>query len=680
MNYGLKPVSRLTIIFILAVLLSGSVLAYFSISNISNLKELTEKKVLEEQKIISERFSAAVTDKLDSMTGDLEEVAWITGNLRDILLKKAGEHDFIVHPFILNDQGRFLFPNFAGIEQDRNQTGFSGQFISCFREGEKAEFKMENLQKARENYLSSLGYATGSRDSVRALNALGRISVKMKEAHHGQDFYAGIVEKYYAETDVNGIPYLYYAIPQLLETNDKNNHQKVLSIIRFGLTKMEAGLVPLSYNTEDLLTLVTVRLTEIASDNPDDYDLIMTLITGIRKQYQFASTYGEELKELVAEADLDHIPAAGNGFTIAGPVSGTDKEYFLLNSDLVNNAGFLIDSKKLFDTVLATDMQYGLQFTYRIAFPRYRNAAIPDNDMVYVSTILPWFPDQQLEISLADEDLIQNIVNRRGWIYGLATVLLLVAMSLGVVLILRDIARERNLSRLRSDFISNVTHELKTPLTSIRMYAESLILERVKSAEEQKEYLSVVVNESDRLKRMINNILEFSKMEKGRPEYHFVRSDLAAVVREATDEMRHWFDQDGFVITSELEPGLYADIDTEKMRQALNNLFSNAIKYSPDSKMIFIRLFRNTDNACIEVEDRGIGIPGDKLSRIFEPFYRIGQEEGASGTGLGLTVVKEIIEAHKGTISVASEIGKGSKFKIQLPLGGKCSPQTPVSS
>jgi two-component system phosphate regulon sensor histidine kinase PhoR len=280
-----------------------------------------------------------------------------------------------------------------------------------------------------------------------------------------------------------------------------------------------------------------------------------------------------------------------------------------------------------------------------------------------------------MEISLSNETLINDIVRRKAWIYGIAFLLLLGAMLLGVVLILRDIAREKHLARLRADFISNVTHELKTPLTSIRMYAESIILGRVKTEEGRREYMEVVVHESDRLKRMINNILEFSKMEKGRPEYHFVSSSLHSVVKAAIDDMRHWFEQEGFKITAELQDNIYADVDPEKIKQALDNLFSNAIKYSAGTKEVYIRLFREQEHACIEVEDRGIGIPQDKLSRIFEPFYRIGQEEGASGTGLGLTVVKEIVEAHKGNISVISASGKGSKFMITLPTCD-CRPAT----
>ena len=163
---------------------------------------------------------------------------------------------------------------------------------------------------------------------------------------------------------------------------------------------------------------------------------------------------------------------------------------------------------------------------------------------------------------------------------------------------------------------------------------------------------------------MINNILEFSKMEKGKPEYHFVNSNLASILKSAIQEMNYWLEKEGFDVVTELDENIYADVDSEKMKQAIDNLLSNAIKYSTDTKKIFIRLFKKPEHVCIEVEDQGMGIPEDKLSRIFEQFYRIEQKESISGTGLGLTVVKEIIEAHNGTISVTSEIGKGSRLYL----------------
>ena len=271
-----------------------------------------------------------------------------------------------------------------------------------------------------------------------------------------------------------------------------------------------------------------------------------------------------------------------------------------------------------------------------------------------------------IQIALNDESLIKDFIKRRSWIYGIASALLLVAMFLGVALIIRDIAREKHLARLQSDFISNVTHELKTPLTSIYMFAESLKLDRVKSVKGRKEYLSIILKESERLKRMINNILDFSKMENGKPEYHFVNSNLASIMNAAIHEMDYWFENEKFDIVTDLDENIEAEIEPEKMKQAFGNLLSNAIKYSTNTKKIYIRLFKKTNQICIEVEDQGIGIPEDQLPRIFEKFYRIDLKESISGTGLGLTVVKEIVEAHNGKIFVTSKLEKGSKFSIIL--------------
>jgi signal transduction histidine kinase len=155
-------------------------------------------------------------------------------------------------------------------------------------------------------------------------------------------------------------------------------------------------------------------------------------------------------------------------------------------------------------------------------------------------------------------------------------------------------------------------------------------------------------------------------MEKGKPEYHFVNSNLASILKSAMQEMNYWFEKENFEIVTELDEKINAEVDPEKMKQVIENLLSNAIKYSSDTKKIFIRLFRGINHICIEVEDCGMGIPEEKIPRIFEAFYRIDQKDNISGTGLGLTVVKEIIEAHNGKITVTSKPGKGSKFVIML--------------
>jgi signal transduction histidine kinase len=670
MDHTLRPASRLTIIFILAVILSGSVLTYFSINNISNLKELTEKKILEEQRELSSRFLSAIENKIEKVTLGFENEIVQPGLIKDSLIKRTADYEFIIQPFILKNNGQFLYPNFIGIIENPPEIEFSGSFISAFRTGEEAEFAEKNPGKAKGHYLSCLGYSKGSNDSVKALNALGRASIKFNDTKNAITYYNLVISEYSPLTDENGLPFVYYALPQLLKITDLDNREEIFPKIEFCLRKMETGSISLNFNSEELLILVADWLKEIPFSNKERSSNINTLIESIKKQVQFTIKYGNELSELMMKGIPDNHYTAGNDFKLVNSISGTNQEFFLINTSFENTAGFLIDRKMLFDSILKTDLQAGFNFDYKIGFPTVNNSNTTGDNLVYTSQLNPLFPEQLIEIKPNDENLIKDLIKRRGWIYGIASVLLLVAMFLGVVLILRDIRRENHLARLRSDFISNVTHELKTPLTSIRMYAESLMMGRVKSDSVQKEYLSIVVTETDRLKRMINNILEFSKMEKGKPEYHFVNSNLASILNTSIQEMNYWFEKEHFEVITELDETIYAEVDPEKMMQAIGNLLSNAIKYSTDTKKIFIRLFKKSELVCIEVEDRGIGIPEDKLSRIFEQFYRIEQKESISGTGLGLTVVKEIIEAHHGNISVTSEIGKGSRFAVTIPMCG----------
>jgi signal transduction histidine kinase len=670
MNYKLVPASRLTIVFILAVILSGSVLTYFSINNISNLKQLTEKRILEEQRELSSRFSTTIQNNIEKVTDGINNEISLSPALKDSLLKRTSEYGFIIQPFILKNNGQFLYPNFIVIPENLTVVKLSSRFNSVFRKGEEAEFAEKNPGKAKDYYLSCLSYSTENSDSVKALNALGRVSIKLNYIDYATATYILIISDYFPVTDENGFPYAYYALSQILKITSPENREKIFPAVESCIKKMEAGLIPLNFDTEELLSRVTDWLKHTAFDSQGKSANINKQIVSLQQKVHFITTYRNELAELLSNGNLDNHFTDGNDFKVVNSISGSTQEFFLINTNYANPAGFLIDRNNLFDTILQTDLQSGFEFDYKIEFPAvYYSNATGDN-IVYTTQLNPLFPEQQIEIRLKDENLIKDLIKRRSWIYGVASLMLLVAMFLGVVLILRDIAREKHLSRLRSDFISNVTHELKTPLTSIRMYAESLMMGRVKSVSVQKEYLSVVVNESERLKRMINNILEFSRMEKGKPEYHFVNSNLASILNASIQEMNYWFDKEHFEVVTELDETIYAEVDPEKMKQAIGNLLSNAIKYSTDTKKIFIRLFKKSEFVCIDVEDQGMGIPEDKLSRIFEQFYRIEQKENIIGTGLGLTVVKEIIEAHKGKISVTSEIGKGSRFIVSIPLNG----------
>jgi signal transduction histidine kinase len=670
MSYKLKPVTRLSIIFILAIVLSGSVLTYFSINNISNQKELTEKRIIEEQRELYTRFSVALQNKLNTIIAGLGNEDDQTGLIKDSLIKRALKFDFIIQPFILNKNGQFVYPNFEGIPERVIVQSFTERFNTSFQEGEKTEFAKKDYPEAKQHYLSCLKYSTGNSDSAKALNALGRIALKLNDDENASARYSSIILNYFSVSDENGYPYVYYALTQLLKIPITDNSGKLVPVIESSLEQMNSGLIPLNYSTEELISLVAEWVKGNALTSPEKLSHINGLIESLNQQLQLINIYGNELKEMLKKSNWEDYYSTGNDFKIVNSSSGDGNEFFLINTNPDYLAGFLLNRKKLFETLVKADLQEGFDFDYVIEFPEDYSLSDNNQNLVYLSQLNPYFPGQLIRIRLADEDLISDIVKRRSWIYGIASLLLLVAMVLGVALILRDIAREKHLARLRSDFISNVTHELKTPLTSIRMYAESIMMGRIKSTTGQKDYLSVVVNESERLKRMINNILEFSKMEKQKQEYYPVETRLSDILDNAINDMNYWLEEKGFELKTEIDRDITVEVDPDKFHQVYTNLLSNAIKYSGDSRNIFVRLFRNSNEAVTEVRDEGIGIAKEDQEKIFEEFYRVDRHESGdiTGTGLGLTVAREIVEAHGGKILVESEIGKGSRFTVIIPV------------
>jgi signal transduction histidine kinase len=241
----------------------------------------------------------------------------------------------------------------------------------------------------------------------------------------------------------------------------------------------------------------------------------------------------------------------------------------------------------------------------------------------------------------------------------------------GIWLTYRNISREMNLARLKSDFVANVSHELRTPLALIRLYAETLELGRLTTQDKYQEYFRIIREESERLTALINNILDFSRIEAGRKEYEFKETNLADLVHSTLDSYRFQIEQNGFVFEENISrdiPPLV--VDREAIARSLLNLVNNALKYSKDQKYIGVSLYRANGSVRLEVRDRGIGIPAKEQEKIFEKFYRCGDPlvHNIKGSGLGLSLVRHIARAHGGEVLVESEPEQGSKFTIALPL------------
>jgi signal transduction histidine kinase len=231
--------------------------------------------------------------------------------------------------------------------------------------------------------------------------------------------------------------------------------------------------------------------------------------------------------------------------------------------------------------------------------------------------------------------------------------------------------RLEELSEAKSFFVSGVSHELKTPLTSIRMFAEMLRTHQDIAPEKSQEYLEIIEGESERLSTLIGNVLDFAKVERGIKEYDFADVDLNELVSQVMKSMQYQFKMHEFEVqVDQAAGGVRIHADGEAVIECVTNLLSNALKYSPERKEIRVATFIRDEAAGIEVKDQGVGISKEEQEHIFDPFYRSKEEStrSAAGVGLGLALVKHTMDAHGGKVTVHSEPGRGSTFALLFPL------------
>jgi two-component system phosphate regulon sensor histidine kinase PhoR len=258
----------------------------------------------------------------------------------------------------------------------------------------------------------------------------------------------------------------------------------------------------------------------------------------------------------------------------------------------------------------------------------------------------------------------------RDFLFGTLIVSLVATTIFGSAATLAVIYREARVAKLQTDFVNKVSHELRTPLTSIRMFVETLQLGRLQDAERQSEALEIIADETARLSMLINRLLDWARMESGRRTYQLARQPLAPIVDAALQAFETQLLQQPAVVERDVAadlPPIYAD--REALTEAVLNLLQNAHKYTGSEKWIGVRVIATGPTVEIRVTDNGPGIAPREQKRIFEKFYRARDplSRTIEGTGLGLAMVKHIVNGHGGKVSVASELGHGAAFTIMLP-------------
>ena len=341
-------------------------------------------------------------------------------------------------------------------------------------------------------------------------------------------------------------------------------------------------------------------------------------------------------------------------------------------------AGMRIDETRFVNEVLSARLREAAAEEFTLAVirqstgePLFATDAVPPAELKQRRQL--WlFPDLAVGIRLRgatiEEVARSRFMRNVELILGLDLVLIA-----GVFFVYRSIRREMAFVRMKSDFVSNVSHELRTPLALIRMYAETLEMGRARGEEKRREYYSTILKEAERLTRLVNNLLNFSRMEAGRKPYTLVDADLNDIVAAVMETFGPHLRNEGFspsVVLSPSAPRVRAD--AEAVQEALINLLDNAVKYGGTEKFLKVATGSANGVAFISVEDHGIGIAHEYHGKVFETFYRVsdGLIHTAKGSGLGLSIAKHIMDAHAGRIDLSSAPGKGSTFRLVFPAWG----------
>jgi len=584
--------------------------------------ELAEKRLADERRQATEQLRRELAARLDA-------VRLVTANRLaaqgPLVARQRTENSPVVFTAVI-DQDR-LVPPWSEVSAPPETPA---AFLAYERAGETREFPAADPMGAVALYRQALGSAVTPVDACRAHLRIGRALAKAAQSAEATETYRRMLVECATATDADGVSYGLYAAERLVSS---------------GLDA-DAGR-----------TYVLGRATTSHWRAPTEAYLMRALLSGFETP-EAAAAHG------ILSRDIE----AGEAILALG----SDVQRFRRLDGAVHVGGapdwVAYGPEPWFLTVISSDLQQARPVLLAVSSAR---VLPPGVRLLTDHRGLPLgegFPGLSVEWP-AGRTPNPGTVPQWVWLLGSAMILGLTFAF--AYLLIRDVNRDVQMAEMRGRFVSSVSHELKTPLTSIRMFAETLALGRHESGEARTEYLQTIVNESERLSRLVDNVLDFTRIEEGRRIYQMQRVAPADVVYSAARALQYPLAQQGFRLRVDVDDGLPAlTADPDALEQALLNLIANAMKYSGESRDIALRLLRRDGDVSIEVSDSGIGISEHDHERIFEKYYRVQSAETARipGAGLGLTLVRHAVAAHGGRLLVSSALGRGSTFSMRIPF------------
>jgi signal transduction histidine kinase len=639
------------LLFIVAVIVPGLILTAFTLQMIRQEKKLAGVKVLERRQRTAEAIGNAILNRLRNIQIQIQ-----IGRIQDgaiTLQKEDSMSGIILVARVMEYELKLPWENQGSTKVVISApSGYQTQIEA----GERAEFSEKNLQMAEKAFRQAMVLSNSPIYTASARLGLARILMKDGRLYEALEEYLILLETPITLTDEFGIPISYFAASRLLEF-DRYSTDVVTWLAQNWAENLWMSPIALS-KLADIIAVL--RSNTLPTQWEEDLVEVIQALERAKQRNNQALKLKDDFIPLVSILRERNVDDQGTRWTVYGNVPW----FITVGPSEPGNISVLlaVDALRIWNSSIA-------EVKRTLAFPG--GCRLDDESTLGGIRLSASLPGVRVLFDTNEPSEWAGSSFPMSLFYVLSLSLVFGVTGFGTYLLWRDMRRDYRSAELRAQFVSNVSHELKTPLTSIRMFAEALALKRPRAEAEKSDYLRTIVSETERLSRLINNVLDFSKIEQGKRTYRMESVSLENVVKNTARTMAYPLEQQGFRLrlsVKEKLPEIRADSDA--LEQALLNLLHNAVKYSGDSRDIELRIRRREDCFAIEVEDHGIGIGPNEKENICNKYYRTDAAVNSrtSGAGLGLSIVNHIVKAHQGRLEIESELGHGSVFSIIIPL------------
>ncbi len=687
----LQRQKKLIIIFLLTIVLPSAVLSIFGIMAIRNEKYRRDQQNLNEQQQIVTLLKRQFSSQFKNVETILQNTAQLQAfHDRDYRLIQQHLNAALIgntvvdQVFILFEDGVSFFPLLQSSPDvlDQSDPILNESQEVLLTQAWKAEFTDNHYETAISLYQELVDQTAEYDTKLMMLNHLARVQKKSGKIAEAIQTYERIIGERFSSLTSNRLPIPLTANIQIIDCERISGRksqalEKALSLYNSIL----GGEWCLTQNQYLMYAEMTEQvIQELLSERPVDennqeqYDIYRNLREIYQKrveQWKIRKLIETEIVPILktmtsrSESETFHFSREVQGEDIlitAVPLAGlicvkwnNDRLIHGWLEPIVDNlllgGQFKINMMDLSGEALLGD-----------------ESSIDDAHSV-TGEFDDYFPPWKIEVIRTSST--QSGIHLYESYYFWSILILLIILVFGALLIIRTLVHEREVMAVKSEFVSSVSHELKTPLTSIKALTERLLEGKVKSKEKMHHYFTVIDQDANRLTRLVKNILDFSKMEAGKKEYHFKSTDITSWLNETIDDFSKDHIHDHIEINTHFDPDIpTVAIDRDALSQCVYNLLDNAIKFSPKLKTVDVHLNKTSGFIRIGVKDQGVGIPKEDLNRVFEKFYqgRSSVRDSIKGTGLGLALVKHTLEAHGGRVELKSSPGNGSTFTLNLPI------------